>query len=105
MVVTTDPELDDSNLLVRYLLHSTDVVTEGLIIGGKVKLSARRPWLRSDAQDTYLFPKTPITQDLHECRYLTLGDTSRFGRSAVHANPERLASRTRAEPDDSQSAF
>src|SRR5262245_38569591 len=31
VVVTTDPELDDSNSLVRYLLHSTDFVTEGLI--------------------------------------------------------------------------
>ncbi len=31
VVVTADPELDDSNSLVRYLLHSTDVVTEGLI--------------------------------------------------------------------------
>lgn len=31
VVVTTDPELDDSNSLVRYLLHSTDFRTEGLI--------------------------------------------------------------------------
>ena len=31
VVVTTDPELDDSNSLVRYLLYSTDVQTEGLI--------------------------------------------------------------------------
>lgn len=31
VVVTTDPELDDSNSLVRYLLHSTDFITEGLI--------------------------------------------------------------------------
>jgi len=31
VVVTTDPELDDSNSLVRYLLYSTDVTTEGLI--------------------------------------------------------------------------
>ena len=31
VVVTTDPELDDSNSLVRYLLHSADFRTEGLI--------------------------------------------------------------------------
>ena len=31
VVVTTDPELDDSNSLVRYLLYSTDFHTEGLI--------------------------------------------------------------------------
>jgi cellulose-binding protein len=31
VVVTADPELDDSNSLLRYLLHSTDFRTEGLI--------------------------------------------------------------------------
>ncbi len=31
VVVTTDPELDDLNSLIRYLLFSTDVRTEGLI--------------------------------------------------------------------------
>jgi hypothetical protein len=31
VVVTTDPELDDSNSLVRYLLYSTDFQTEGII--------------------------------------------------------------------------
>src|SRR5262245_26637642 len=31
VVVTADPELDDSNSLVRYLLHSTDFQTEGII--------------------------------------------------------------------------
>lgn len=30
-IVTTDPELDDSNSLVRYLLYSAEVQTEGLI--------------------------------------------------------------------------
>ncbi|NGN62591.1 DUF1593 domain-containing protein [Streptomyces sp. A7024] len=30
-IVTTDPELDDSNSLVRYLLHSSDFDTEGII--------------------------------------------------------------------------
>ncbi len=31
IVVTADPELDDSNSLVRYLLYSTDFRTEGLV--------------------------------------------------------------------------
>jgi len=31
VVVTADPELDDSNSLVRYLLYSTDFQTEGII--------------------------------------------------------------------------
>ena len=31
LVVTTDPELDDANSLIRYLLYSTDFRTEGLI--------------------------------------------------------------------------
>ena len=31
VVVTTDPELDDANSLIRYLLYSTDFRTEGII--------------------------------------------------------------------------
>ena len=31
VVVTTDPELDDSNSLLRYLLYSTDFRTEGIV--------------------------------------------------------------------------
>ena len=31
VVVTTDPELDDSNSLLRYLLYATDFKTEGLV--------------------------------------------------------------------------
>jgi hypothetical protein len=31
VVVTTDPELDDSNSLLRYLLYATDFQTEGLV--------------------------------------------------------------------------
>jgi hypothetical protein len=30
-IVTTDPELDDSNSLVRFLLYSNEIETEGLI--------------------------------------------------------------------------
>ena len=31
VVITTDPELDDSNSLVRFLLYSTDIRVEGLV--------------------------------------------------------------------------
>jgi len=31
VIVTCDPELDDNNSLIRYLLFSTDFDTEGLI--------------------------------------------------------------------------
>lgn len=40
VVVTADPELDDSNSLVRYLLYSTDFQTEGVgTYPGQVMLS------------------------------------------------------------------
>ena len=35
VVVTADPELDDSNSLVRYLLYSADFQTEGIIIAAR----------------------------------------------------------------------
>lgn len=31
VVITADPELDDNNSLIRYILHSSDYITEGLI--------------------------------------------------------------------------
>ena len=31
VIVTCDPELDDNNSMIRYILHSTDFQTEGLI--------------------------------------------------------------------------
>ena len=34
IVITTDPELDDSNSLVRFLLYSTDFDIEGLVYAG-----------------------------------------------------------------------
>jgi hypothetical protein len=40
-IVTADPELDDSNSLVRFLLYSTDVQTEGLIYARSASLSAK----------------------------------------------------------------
>ncbi len=31
IIITADPELDDNNSLIRFLLYSTDVQVEGLI--------------------------------------------------------------------------
>src|SRR5262245_12571810 len=45
-IVTADPELDDSNSLVRFLLYTTDVQTEGLIYA-----SSRFPW-KGDGKGT-----------------------------------------------------
>jgi hypothetical protein len=45
-IVTADPELDDSNSLVRFLLYSTDVQTEGLIYA-----SSRYHW-KGDGKGT-----------------------------------------------------
>ncbi|MEV6032437.1 nucleoside hydrolase-like domain-containing protein [Nonomuraea sp. NPDC052116] len=33
-IVTADPELDDANSLIRYLLYSNEVTTEGLVYAG-----------------------------------------------------------------------
>ena len=49
VVVTADPELDDSNSLVRYLLHSADYRTEGLIYA-----SSKYHW-KGDGQGTTQF--------------------------------------------------
>lgn len=45
VIVTTDPELDDANSLLRYLLHSTDFNTEALIY-----TSSRYHW-KGDGQN------------------------------------------------------
>jgi hypothetical protein len=49
VVITTDPELDDLNTLIRYLLYSADVRTEGLIYA-----SSQFHW-KGDGQGTVWF--------------------------------------------------
>jgi hypothetical protein len=49
IIVTTDPELDDSNSLVRYLLYSSEFQTEGLIYA-----SSQFHW-RGDGKGTRFF--------------------------------------------------
>ena len=45
-IVTTDPELDDSNSMVRFLLYSNEVTTEGLVV-----VSSQYHW-RGDGKGT-----------------------------------------------------
>lgn len=49
VIVTCDPELDDNNSMIRYILHSTDFQTEGLIY-----TSSRFHW-RGDGKGTTQF--------------------------------------------------
>jgi hypothetical protein len=57
-IVTTDPELDDSNSLVRYLLYSVDLRTEGLIYA-----SSQFHW-RGDGKGTlFSLPNREYSRD------------------------------------------
>ena len=49
IIVTCDPELDDNNSMVRYILHANDFQTEGLIY-----TSSRFHW-RGDGKGTTQF--------------------------------------------------
>jgi hypothetical protein len=51
-IVTTDPELDDSNSLVRFLLYAADVRVEGLIYA-----SSRFHWKGDGKGTTFSLPK------------------------------------------------
>ena len=57
VVVTTDPELDDSNSLLRYLLYSTDFRTEGLIYA-----SSQFHWKGDGTGKTLLVPNREYTR-------------------------------------------
>ncbi|MCW6530479.1 DUF1593 domain-containing protein [Sphingomonas sp. MMSM20] len=63
VVITADPELDDNNSLIRYLLYSTDYRTEGLIYA-----SSQFHW-KGDGKDTRLsVPGREYTRfGLHIC--------------------------------------
>jgi len=81
VVVTTDPELDDSNSLIRYLLYSTDFRTEGLIYA-----SSQFHW-KGDGQGTEWFvPGREYTRfgvDLCPCKSWRWAPDERFIDDAV----------------------
>jgi hypothetical protein len=57
VVVTTDPELDDSNSLLRYLLYSTDFRTEGLVYA-----SSQFHWKGDGTGKTWFVPGREYTR-------------------------------------------
>lgn len=63
VVITADPELDDSNSMVRYLLYSTDFRTEGLIYA-----SSEFHWKGDGRGTTFSVPGREYTRfGLHLC--------------------------------------
>ena len=81
VVVTTDPELDDANSLIRYLLYSTDFRTEGLVYA-----SSQFHW-KGDGQGTKWFvPGREYTRfglDLCPCTSWRWAEDERFIDDAV----------------------
>ena len=57
VVVTTDPELDDSNSLVRYLLYSTDFKTEVFVYA-----SSQFSWKRDGTDKKWFVPGREYTR-------------------------------------------
>jgi len=57
VVVTTDPELDDSNSLIRYLLYSTDFETDGLVYA-----SSQFHWKGDGKGTTWFVPGREYTR-------------------------------------------
>ncbi len=83
VVVTTDPELDDSNSLIRYLLFSTDVRTEGLIYA-----SSGFHWKGDGTGKTWAVPNREYFRfglDLCPCESWRWAPDERFIDDAVEA--------------------
>jgi Protein of unknown function (DUF1593) len=81
VVVTTDPELDDSNSLVRYLLFSTDFRTEGLIYA-----SSGFHWKGDGTGKKWLVPNREYTRfglNLCPCESWRWAPNERFIDDAV----------------------
>lgn len=86
VVVTTDPELDDLNTLIRFLLYSADFRTEGLIYS-----SSQFHW-SGDGKGTKLSVPgreyTRIGRDICPCTSWRWGENERFIDDAVEAYGE-----------------
>ncbi|RMG55848.1 MAG: DUF1593 domain-containing protein, partial [Bacteroidetes bacterium] len=83
VVITTDPELDDNNSLLRFLLYTTDVEVEGLIYA-----SSQFHW-KGDGQGTkWSVPGREYTRfglDLCPCESWRWAEDERFIHDAVEA--------------------
>lgn len=81
VVVTTDPELDDSNSLVRYLLYSTDFQTEGIIYA-----SSQFHWKGDGNGTRHFVPDREYTRfglDICPCKSWRWAEGERFIDDAV----------------------
>lgn len=83
VVVTTDPELDDLNTLIRYLLYSADFRTEGLVYA-----SSQFHW-KGDGKGTKLSVPgreyTRIGRTICPCTSWRWGEDERFIDDAIDA--------------------
>ncbi len=103
VVVTTDPELDDFNSLLRYLLYSTDVQTEGLIYA-----SSQYHWKGDGAGKTWRVEGREYTRfglDLCPCTSWRWAEDDRFIHEAVETYAEvydNLATHNPAYPQPAE---
>ncbi len=86
VVVTTDPELDDSNSLVRYLLYSTDFRTEGIIYA-----SSQFHWKGDGKGTRHFVPSREYTRfglDICPCQSWRWAEGDRFIDDALETYEE-----------------
>ncbi|MEM8487122.1 MAG: nucleoside hydrolase-like domain-containing protein [Bacteroidota bacterium] len=86
VVVTTDPELDDFNSLLRYLLYSTDFQTEGLIYA-----SSQFHWKGDGTGKTWKVEGREYTRfglDICPCTSWRWAEDDRFIHEAVETYAE-----------------
>lgn len=97
VVVTTDPELDDSNSLIRYLLYTTDFETQGLIYA-----SSGFHWKGDGQGTTWFVPGREYTRfglDLCPCESWRWPEEDRFIHDVVGAYEEVHANLLVHHPD------
>lgn len=97
VVITADPELDDSNSLVRYLLYTTDFRTEGLIYA-----SSQFHWTGDGKGTTLSVPNREYNrfgQNLCPCTSWRWDQRERFIDEAVAAYAEAYPNLRVHDPD------
>ena len=97
VVITTDPELDDFNSLLRYLLYSADYSTEGLIYA-----SSQFHWKGDGRGTKWSVPGREYTRfglDLCPCESWRWNPEERFIDDAVDAYAEAYPNLRVHDPD------
>lgn len=83
IVITADPELDDNNSLIRFLLYSSDVEVEGLIYA-----SSQFHWKGDGKGTKFMVPGREYTRyglNICPCESWRWADDERFIHDAVEA--------------------